>query len=79
MHAQENVLRKIFDPGAILYRTGNHGEHQVLVPVHQFLKSSLIVLPATLDELALVDGLHSDTVLEHAYRLFVSTAGRPVT
>ena len=73
MDAQEDVLRKIFDPGAILYHPGNHGEDQILVPVHQFLKGSLIVLPATLDELALVDGLHADTVFEHAPPRFVST------
>ena len=66
MNAQEDVLRKIFDPGAILYRAGDHGEHQVLVPVHQFLKSSLIVLPATLDERALVGSVHSVRRLDHA-------------
>ena len=42
MHAQEHVLREILGPGAILHRAGDQGEHQILVPIDQLLKSALI-------------------------------------
>ena len=58
MDAQEDVLREIFGARSILHCARNQGEHQIFVPVDQFLKRSFIAGAAALDELALVDIIH---------------------
>jgi len=56
--AQEHVLREILRTRSILHRARNQREHQVLVPIDELLKRALVAATASLDELALVRGLH---------------------
>src|SRR5262249_48912982 len=59
MHPQKDFLSEILGARAIDARSSNQSEHQVLVAVDQFRKRALVALATALDELALVDGLHS--------------------
>ncbi len=58
MDAQEDVLRQILGVRSIDHRSRDQGEHQILVPIDQFLKRMLVTGPAALDELALVEIFH---------------------
>jgi hypothetical protein len=58
MDAKEYVLREILGARSILYRAGDQGEDQILVPIDQFLEGVLVSRTAAFDELALVDIFH---------------------
>src|SRR4029078_8916281 len=75
VNPQEDVLGEILRSRPVLHGAGYQGEDQILVSFDQFLKRAFIAGTAAFDELALVDGLHVATVLEHAPGGIVSTGG----
>ena len=59
MDPEEYVLRHIFGARPVLNRPANDGEDQVFILLDQVLKGPFVTAAAALDELALVDKVHS--------------------
>ena len=58
MHAQEDILGQILGAPAVLNRSRDEGEHEVLVAINQFAERIVVARAAPFDECSLGGRIH---------------------